>query len=178
MPPLNKRRRCDPVCPRGHAPRDRLALAATLCAARGAHLTAARRQILELLWKNDRPTGAYELIDALNRRDSRPIAPPTVYRALEFLIAQRLVTKVESRNAYVPCAHPERRHNCLFFICHKCGASAELEDERIEGLLAENAAALGYRAIRRVIEVEGTCPTCIAAGTLKEGEHGNTLMSA
>jgi Fur family zinc uptake transcriptional regulator len=130
-----------------------------------------------MLWENGRPTGAYELIDALNRRDLRPIAPPTVYRALEFLIAQRLVTKVESRNAYVPCAHPERRHNCLFFVCHQCGASAELEDPRIEGLLAENAVSVGYRAIRRVIEVEGICPDCSATGSLEDSEHGGAMMS-
>lgn len=165
-------------CPRGHAPREQLALAASLCDARGAHLTALRRQILQLLWENGRPTGAYELIDALKHRDSRPVGPPTVYRALEFLIAQGLVTKIESRNAYVPCAHPERRHNCLFFICRKCGVSAEIEDSRIEHLLAEHAAALGYRATRRVIEVDGTCPSCIAAGPLEAGGRGDAMMSA
>ena len=123
-----------------------------------------RRQILELLWESGRPTGAYELIEALKLRASRPVGPPTVYRALEFLISQGLVSKIESRNAYVTCAHPERRHDCLFFICSDCGASAELEDLRVEQMLAEDAAALGYRVTRRVVEVEGTCASCIAAG--------------
>jgi Fur family zinc uptake transcriptional regulator len=71
--------------------------------------------------------------------------------------------KLESRNAYVPCSHPERQGGLLFFICHDCGASTEFEDLRIEALLAQDAAALRYRIMRRVIEVEGTCPTCFAA---------------
>ena len=155
----------DPNCRGQHAPAERVALAESLCGARGARLTPLRRQILELLWERGRPTGAYELIEALKHRDSRPVAPPTIYRALEFLMCQGFVSKIESRNAYVPCAHPERRHDCLFFICSNCGASFELEDQRLERLLAENAALIGFRTTRRVIEVEGTCMSCVAADT-------------
>ena len=155
----------DPDCRGQHVPAERVALAMSLCSERGVRLTELRRQILELLWESGRPTGAYELIEALRLRDSRSVGPPTVYRALEFLMSQGLVSKIESRNAYVPCAHPERRHDCLFFICSDCGASAELEDLRVEQLLAEDAAVLGYRVTRRVVEVEGTCASCIAAGT-------------
>ena len=154
----------DPGCRGGHAPAERVALAMSLCAERGVQLTKLRRQILELLWESGRPTGAYELIEAVKLKDSRPVGPPTVYRALEFLMSQGLVSKIESRNAYVPCVHPERRHDCLFFICSNCGASVELEDQRLERLISENAALIGFRPTRRVIEVEGTCATCIAAG--------------
>jgi len=146
-----------------HAPAERVELAASLCCARGAQLTTPRRQVLELLWTNGRPMGAYELLEALKLKNARSVSPPTVYRALEFLMSQRLVSKIESRNAYVPCAHPERRHDCLFFLCSNCGASAESEDPRIEALLAEDAAVVGYRVTRRVIEVEGTCASCNTA---------------
>ncbi len=151
-------------CRGQHAPAERVALAMSLCGARGAQLTTLRRQILELLWESGRPTGAYELIKALKLRDSRPVGPPTVYRALVFLMSQGLVSKIESRNAYVPCAHPERRHDCLFFICSNCGASVELEDQRLECLISEDAALIGFRPRRRVIEVAGVCAACIAAG--------------
>lgn len=154
----------DPNCRGRHDPGERVAMAMALCSARGVQLTKLRQRVLELLWENSRPTGAYELIEALKRRNSRPVGPPTVYRALEFLMAQGLVSKIESRNAYVPCAHPERRHDCLFFICSSCGASVEMEDPRLERLLAEEAAVLGFRAARRVVEVEGTCARCISAG--------------
>ena len=104
------------------------------------------------------------MIEAVKLRDSRPVGPPTVYRALEFLMAQGLVSRIESLNAYVPCVHPERDHDCLFFICSGCRASVELEDSRIGGLLAEDAAVLGFVAARRAVEVEGMCARCAQAG--------------
>lgn len=138
-----------------------MALAASLCDARGVRFTALRRQILGMLWEANRALGAYELIEAIRRESFRAVGPPTVYRALEFLMAQGLVSKIESRNAYAPCAHPERTHHCHFFVCASCGASAELEDDRIGRLLAEGAASLGFRVTRPVVEVEGICPRCI-----------------
>ena len=164
LPSIQPQSCTDPNCRGQHAPAERVALAVSLCGARGAHLTKLRRKILELLWESGRPTGAYELVEALRSRDSRPVGPPTVYRSLEFLMSQGLVSKIESRNAYVPCAHPERRHDCLFFICSKCGASVELEDQRLERLISENAARIEFRPTRRVIEVEGICARCIATG--------------
>ncbi|MEM1397258.1 MAG: Fur family transcriptional regulator [Pseudomonadota bacterium] len=137
-----------------------------ICAERGVRLTDLRRQILELLWERGRATGAYELMEALQQKVSRPIAPPTVYRALEFLIAQGLVSKIESRNAYVPCAHPERENDCVFFICRECGSSVELEDPKIDRLLADNAALVGFLATRSVVEVEGVCADCHENGTV------------
>jgi len=154
----------DPDCRGQHAPAERIALAMSLCTARGARLTELRRLILELLWRSGRPTGAYDLIEALKQRDSRLVGPPTVYRALDFLMSQGLVAKIESRNAYVPRIHPERRHDCLFFVCINCGASAELEDPRVERRISEDAAHIGFRPTRQVVEVEGICARCIAAG--------------
>ena len=154
----------DADCRGPHSARERVALAVSLCEGRGVQMTELRRRVLELLWASGRPTGAYELMEAVKLRDSRPIAPPTVYRTLHFLMAQGLVSRIESLNAYVPCAHPEREHDCLFFICNGCRASVELEDPRIGGLLAEDAAVLGFVATRRTVEVQGTCAQCAAVG--------------
>jgi len=139
-------------------------MATLLCDKRGVKLTTARRQVLELLWESGCPTGAYELIEALQQRNARPVNPPTVYRALEFLITQGFVHKLESRNAYVVCIHPERRHACIFFICADCGVSAELEDERVADLIDEDANdRLGFHVTGRVVEVQGTCRQCTPA---------------
>lgn len=154
----------DPNCHGQHVPAERIALAVSLCSTRGVRLTKLRRQILELLWEIGRPTGAYELLETLKQKDSRQVGPPTVYRTLEFLMSQGLVAKIESQNAYVPCVHPERHHNCLFFICSICGASAELEDQRLDRLISANATLIGFRVYRRVTEVEGTCAHCVTNG--------------
>ena len=154
----------DPDCGGRHSPRERVALAVSICEGRGVQLTELRRRVLELLWARGGPTSAYQLIEEIRLRDSRPVRPPTVYRALHFLMAQGLVSRIESLNAFVPCAHPERDHDCLFFICSGCHASDELEDPRIGGLLAEDAAVLGFVATRRTVEVEGMCARCAEAG--------------
>ena len=153
----------DVHCLGQHEAAERIEMAAQLCDSRGVNLTAVRRRVLELLWAGERPMGAYEIIDLLTRESSRPVAPPTVYRALDFLMAENLVSKIESRNAYVPCAHPERRHDCLFFVCRNCGSSAELEDSEIKHLLWKAATALGFSPVRQMVEVEGTCRRCAGA---------------
>ncbi len=118
---------------------------------------------VELLWEIGRPTGAYELMEALKLGDSRPVGPPTVYRALEFLMSQGLVSKIESRNAYVPCAHPERPHGCIFFVCDQCSASVEIENPQLEALMDKDAKSLGFRIARQVVELQGTCAACCSA---------------
>ena len=132
------------------------------------------QRVLELLWENRGPTGAYGLMEVLKLRHGQSVGPPTVYRALQFLMDQGIVSKIESRNAYVPCAHPERRHICLFFICASCGASVELEDQRLERLISETATLLEFRAARRVVEVEGTCEHCL----VKDEAYSTTNVGA
>ncbi len=162
--PSNRPRPCtDPDCRGRHSPRERVVMAESICEGRGVQMTALRRRVLELLWASGRPTSAYQLIEAIKLGDSRPVGPPTVYRALHFLMAQGFVSRIESLNAFIPCVHPERDHDCLFFICKGCRASVELEDPRIKGLLAEDAAVLGFVATRRTVEVEGMCAQCAEA---------------
>lgn len=153
----------DQSCHRHHDPDERIALAAALCARRSVQLTPTRRQVLELLWRHDGPAGAYELMNAMKTASGRAVAPPTVYRALEFLMEQGLVSKIESRNAYVPCAHPERPHNCLYFICESCGTSTELENPEIENLLERDARQMDFHISRHMVEVTGICSSCADA---------------
>ena len=82
-------------------------------------------------------------------------------------MSEGFASKIESLNAFVPCVHPERRNDCLFFICNTCGASTELEDQRFERLISEKAEQIGFHVARRVIEVEGTCTTCVDADVLQ-----------
>ncbi len=152
----------DPDCRGQRDPDERLALAVSICGSRGARLTKMRLLTLKLLLENRGPRGAYELAEALKLRGAHSVRPPTVYRALDFLMEQGLVSKIESRNAYIPCAHPERRHICIFFICGSCEESVELEDQRLERLISEDATLLEFSVARRVVEVEGTCKHCLA----------------
>lgn len=133
--------------------------AAVICRDRGVRLTTIRRRVLELVWSGHRPLGAYDILEVL-KQERRSAAPPTVYRALEFLLAQGLVHRIESRNAYVGCREPETPHAGQFLICGSCGLTAELNDNRIDSAIREGAASAGFAVVHGTIEVEGLCPHC------------------
>ena len=130
------------------------------CAAEGLRLTPLRQQVLELVWENHEPVKAYDILDKLKQEHSSS-APPTVYRALEFLQEQGLVHKIESLNAYVGCGSPADSHRSgQFLICKQCGCVAELDDADIKKLLKEKAADLGFTIATETIEITGYCSNC------------------
>lgn len=129
------------------------------CLARGVRLTKLRRRVLELVWGSHEPVKAYDLLDKL-RNEHSGSAPPTVYRALDFLQAEGMVHKIESLNAYVGCAEPHRQHSSQFLICHACGAVAEMDNADVRQLLADKAGQLGFRIDDEMIEIKGLCGPC------------------
>jgi Fur family zinc uptake transcriptional regulator len=132
-----------------------------LCARRGARLTALRKRVLALVWTSHSPVGAYDILDRLSREQGRA-APPTVYRALEFLLEQGLVHRIESLNAFVGCPHPGKTHSGQFLICRDCGAAAEMQDRTIDRAISSQAAACGFTVEGKTVEVRGLCPACQA----------------
>src|ERR1700746_2579031 len=126
--------------------------AATLCAERGARLTDLRRDVLAMVWEGHDPFDAYHILDALKRRHPGA-APPTVYRALEFLSEQGLIHRIESLNAYVGCDRPDERHGSPFLICERCSARVELDDPATAAAVARRAGDLGFAVARQTIEV-------------------------
>ena len=136
--------------------------AEAICHARGARLTAQRRRVLELVLRAGRPLGAYELLDAL-RREGGGAGPPTVYRALEFLVAHGLVHRIETLHAFVGCDHPGELHAGQFLICRDCGAVHEVEDPAVSRSVLAAADASGFAAERPVVEIQGRCARCAGA---------------
>ena len=98
-------------------------IAIDLCAERGVRLTALRSLVLELILQSHQPVGAYELLDIL-KNERRNAQPPTVYRALNFLLDLGLIHRIESLNAYVGCDAPHTNHYAQFLICNGFGAAA------------------------------------------------------
>jgi Fur family zinc uptake transcriptional regulator len=141
---------------------DALAVAERQCAARGVRLTEQRRRVLELIWKSHAPVGAYTLLDRLRDAGVRA-QPPTVYRALEFLVENGLIHRIESLNAYVGCAEPTERHVGQFLICTGCQSAAELDDPGIGSAIAQRAKEIGFSVSRATVEIAGLCPNCRAA---------------
>jgi Fur family zinc uptake transcriptional regulator len=141
---------------------DRLARAEAACARRGARLTDMRRTVLRLILQSREPVGAYALLDRLKDASGHG-KPPTIYRALDFLLSQGLIHRVERLNAFVGC-HEEagHAHPVQFLICSRCGAVTEFEDEAVTRAVGEAAVKHGFRLARSIVEVEGECGACAA----------------
>ncbi len=135
---------------------------AAACDQRGLRLTEIRLQVLELIAAADKPIKAYDLLDRL-KGDRGNAAPPTVYRALDFLLENGFIHKLESINAYASCHHPSIAHHVPFLICDECESATEICDERVARLLNDQARALGFRARAQTLEVHGKCKRCAAA---------------
>lgn len=149
----------------GHCIADALLKAEAICTIRGARLTRIRRSVLEFVWESHSPVGAYDILDRMNADGPLPgggprSAPITVYRALEFLMAQGLVHRLASMNAYTGCGLPGTPHGAHFLICDDCGAAAELHDTDIERAISRGAARAGFAIKSPVVEVQGRCPAC------------------
>lgn len=140
-----------------------VAKAESACAERGLRLTPLRRRVLELVWGSHEPIKAYDLLDRL-RAEHRGAAPPTIYRALDFLRAHGFVHKIESRNAYVGCGEPGHRNTGQFLICRNCGEVAEIDDRNVAGQLQRRATELNFLVEHQTIEVAGLCAQCRDAG--------------
>jgi len=71
-----------------------LGTAEHLCVVRGVQLTPIRHQVLELIWDSHKAVKAYELLDRIKPLQNAA-KPATIYRALDFLIEQGLIHRVE-----------------------------------------------------------------------------------
>lgn len=146
-----------------HAPEELLQSAERACRSAGLRLTEIRRRVLALIASESRPIKAYDLMAQLVDERGRPAAPPTVYRALEFLLEHGFIHRIESLNAYVGCPHPSSPHRSQFLICDRCQQTIELEDVDLSRRLAQQARAQGFVPHRELVEVHGLCRDCHAA---------------
>ena len=130
-----------------------------LCQERGARFTPIRRKVLELIWERHESTKAYDLLEAL--KDFDPGAKPaTVYRALDFLMEQGLIHRVETLNAFIGCRQPEVRHDLLFLICLTCHNVEERTAPGIVHAVAEEVTAAEFEPKVQTFEVLGQCKDC------------------
>ena len=141
--------------------------AEALCQMRGVQLTPLRRDVLRLVLEAEAPIGAYALLDQLKASRAKA-APPTVYRALDFLLEQGLIHRLERLNAFMGCVEALEGHDHdhahdhphQFLICRGCGATREISDHGGANAITAAAAKAGFSAARATVEIEGLCGKC------------------
>lgn len=140
-----------------------VATAKRLCDERGVKLTPLREQVLQLVWHSHKPLGAYAILDLLTTDSTakpRRQAPPTVYRALEFLQQHGLVHRINSLNAFIGCTQPHAYHNSHFLICRQCETAIEIADNAIATAVQNAARAARFSEPNACVEITGLCPNC------------------
>lgn len=132
---------------------------------KGLNLTASRRAVLDIVMAAGRPMKAYDILSELQKVIAHA-KPPTVYRALDYLIKHHLLHRVNDQNAYVFCQQDQKcfhnhpmRYNVLF-SCQTCGSVKEESNGVLTAVISEMAADLGFRTHSRIIEYPGTCGAC------------------
>lgn len=130
-----------------------------ICLKRNQRFTALRKQVLFLICRAEQPLGAYALLD-LMKESGRSAAPPTVYRALDFLQEQGLVHRLASNNTYIACAHPQQQHEAVFLVCRQCGFTQELHTSGIYHAVELKANQVNFKVEHASVEVTGLCVQC------------------
>lgn len=137
-----------------------LSQAEKLCKERGVRLTSLRLRVLSLIWQSHKPLGAYDILNILTVEDGHNAAPPTVYRALDFLLENHLIHRLASRNSFVGCSHPTQEHEGYFFICSQCNNVLELEQTSINQAIEKAANEAKFMVATQTVEVLGVCHSC------------------
>jgi Fur family zinc uptake transcriptional regulator len=126
----------------------------------GEQWTGMREAVFEALASFDKPASAYDIAEAVSRKQGRRVAANSVYRILDLFVGANLARRVESANAYVANQHPDCLHDCIFLICDSCGQTVHIDDDSLSGSVRKAAKSAGFSAPRPVIEVRGTCGDC------------------
>src|SRR5690606_28005187 len=93
-------------------------------------------------------------------RSHKSARPPTVYRALDFLMAEGLIHKIESLNAYLGCVEAGAPHSGQFLICRKCGTTEEIVDPKLETALDHASRKAPFKAEQQVVETSELSTRC------------------
>ena len=153
---------------------DALGEAEKYCKNKGLRWTPLRAQVLELVWAHHKPVRAYDILDTLSQARSQAekdsdspasrtrVAPPTVYRALDFLLEHGLVHRIDSLNAFIGCGEIGHTDKTYFLICHSCGEAAEIHDQVLSDALSKCAAKANFAVESETVEIAGICPKCQA----------------
>ncbi|MDR0528392.1 MAG: transcriptional repressor [Zoogloeaceae bacterium] len=124
-----------------------------------AALTPVRRAVLTLLFLHPQGLKAYELLEKIKEERSNA-KPTTVYRALDFLMAQGFAHKIGRNNLFVACHHVSHYLPSLFLVCPKCRTVTELSAIPLMQMLKTEVGNAGFQLTSPEVEISALCPAC------------------
>ena len=153
-----------------------LQLAREICQKNKVNLTPTKEQVLKLIWQSHRPIGAYQIQDQLAKISRKAVAPPTVYRALQFLTKLGLIHKIPSLNSFIGCPFPNSPQSNLFLICEGCGNIAEVSCNSVDYLLQKTCGTANFNLNSKNIELFGLCVLCNEFKTTQKSTKDSTAQ--
>ncbi len=130
---------------------------------KGLKLTQPRNAILEAVFHTHSHFNVDELYDIL-RKDKKEVSRPTVYRTIPLLLEAGLIKKSFTKNDKENYEHIYGHHEHIHFICLKCGAVIELENEELQKKLDELASNQNFKIKEKNVLVKGICSKCQRTG--------------
>jgi Fe2+ or Zn2+ uptake regulation protein len=126
--------------------------------ASGAKITTARRAVLEEFARTEgEHLSAEELTERVQVRYPE-VHLSTVYRTLEFLEREGLVTRVHVNNG--PSAYHFAGNAHHHAVCDRCGREIELPASLFRPVATKLLADYGFVAAPSHLTVTGTCASC------------------
>lgn len=127
-------------------------------AAKTPRFTPLRRRVLGLLAARGGSATAYQLLEDLNRQPPHA-APPTVYRALQFLIREGLVRHVSTTSTFRLTEENEGQHE-IFAVCTHCHSVLPLHSTALQQALLDTALTAHFQVGGQQTEIKGVCEDC------------------
>ena len=117
--------------------------------------TAIRRQVYKCLTEADKPVGAYDILENLNGVGA-PL-PPTVYRALEWLLELGLIRKIASISKYVALPQGQSFDTVAILVCRSCNKTEVIDPGTSFHPIAAAANSSGFSDLETTLEIIGQC---------------------
>ncbi|APA89946.2 transcriptional repressor (plasmid) [Paraburkholderia sprentiae WSM5005] len=120
--------------------------------------TPLRRRVLGLLVARGGSATAYQLLEDLNRQ-SPHAGPPTIYRALQFLIREGLVRHVSTTSTFRLTEENQGQHE-IFAVCMHCHSVRPLHNIELQQALLDTALTAHFEVQGQQTEIKGICEDC------------------
>ena len=121
----------------------------------GERFTPIRRHVYKSLIGAPQPLGAYEILDMLDGIGAQK--PPTVYRALDWLLKLGLIRKVSSISKFVALPQGQSTDPMAVLICRDCGKVDVMESNHPVTQLIDAAKGKGFKEVEATLEILGEC---------------------
>lgn len=129
------------------------------CRENGLRFTDHRQLVMAIIAQSGQPIGAYDILAKFARSVDNP-KPPTIYRALDFLLENGFIHKIESLNAFISCHAGHRHPGSQFMVCDDCGRVEEVHLCELPDPFQKKMSKTGFKLARWNIELHGSCGHC------------------